>query len=55
MTFDLSQKNRAKRAKELLLTEKSARLATLSRKSSESMHSSVSLGGQIFVMVNNFN
>ena len=50
MKLDLCQKTRAK---EMLLSEVDS-FGHLSRKSSESISSSVSLGEQIFVMVNIF-
>ena len=51
MKFDNCLKDQTTK---LLLSENRFYLATLSRKSSESMRSSVSLGGRIFVMVNIF-
>ena len=45
----------SKKSSKIIAVEwKSSRLATLSSKSSESMRSSVSLSGEIFVMVNIF-
>ena len=43
-----------KSSKRAVAERKSSRLTTLSRKSSESMRSIVSLGEQIYVMVNIF-
>ena len=45
----------SKKSSKIIVFElKSTCLATLSRKSSENMRSSVSLGGQIFLLVNIF-